>query len=71
MTEKEDDSGSPMATPAASASATTSEPVHGGHHAINAALAAGANTLFTLSGAHIFPLYDAAVGGSANGSAGR
>lgn len=65
MTEKEDDSGSPMATPAASASATTSEPVHGGHHAINAALAAGANTLFTLSGAHIFPLYDAAVGGSA------
>jgi len=39
--------------------------VHGGHHAIDAANAAGASTLFTLSGAHIFPLYDAAVGGSA------
>ena len=41
------------------------EAVHGGHHAIDAANAAGASTLFTLSGAHIFPLYDAAVGGSA------
>lgn len=40
------------------------EPRHGGHHAVAAALDAGARTLFTLSGAHIFPLYDAAVGGS-------
>jgi len=36
---------------------------HGGHHAIEAALGQGAQALFTLSGAHIFPLYDAAVGG--------
>ena len=41
-----------------------SQPPHGGHHAIAAAQAAGAQALFTLSGAHIFPLYDAAVGGS-------
>jgi acetolactate synthase-1/2/3 large subunit len=36
---------------------------HGGWHAIAAARAYGAQTLFTLSGAHIFPLFDAAVGG--------
>ncbi len=36
---------------------------HGGHHILAAARAHGATTLFTLSGAHIFPLYDAAVGG--------
>lgn len=41
------------------------EPRHGGYHAVDAALASGAQALFTLSGAHIFPLYDAAVGGSA------
>ena len=37
--------------------------VHGGAHVMDAARDAGASTLFTLSGAHIFPLYDAAVGG--------
>jgi len=36
---------------------------HGGWHAIAAARAYGVQTLFTLSGAHIFPLFDAAVGG--------
>jgi len=36
---------------------------HGGWHAISAAQAYGVQTLFTLSGAHIFPLFDAAVGG--------
>ncbi len=36
---------------------------HGGWHAIAAAQAYGVRTLFTLSGAHIFPLFDAAVGG--------
>ena len=36
---------------------------HGGWHAIAAAKAYGVETLFTLSGAHIFPLFDAAVGG--------
>ena len=39
-------------------------PRHGGHHAVDTALAHGARALFTLSGAHIFPLFDAAVGGS-------
>ena len=38
---------------------------HGGWHAIAAARAYGVETLFTLSGAHIFPLFDAAVGGKA------
>ena len=36
---------------------------HGGTHAVAAALAHGVETMFTLSGAHVFPLYDAAVGG--------
>ena len=40
------------------------EPRHGGHHSIDAAVAHGAQALFTLSGAHIFPLFDAAVGGA-------
>ncbi|MDA2987691.1 MAG: acetolactate synthase [Actinomycetota bacterium] len=39
-------------------------PRHGGHHAVDAAVTHGARALFTLSGAHIFPLFDAAVGGS-------
>jgi acetolactate synthase-1/2/3 large subunit len=38
---------------------------HGGTHAVSAALAHGVDTMFTLSGAHVFPLYDAAVGGKA------
>ncbi len=36
---------------------------HGGLQAVGAAAQHGARHLFTLSGAHIFPLYDAAVGG--------
>lgn len=36
---------------------------HGGFHMVAAAQAYGVETLFTLSGAHIFPLYDAAIGG--------
>ncbi|MEC7363151.1 MAG: hypothetical protein VYA56_01855, partial [Actinomycetota bacterium] len=40
------------------------DPVHGGHHAVDAAIECGAQALFTLSGAHIFPLFDAAVGGA-------
>lgn len=42
----------------------TTGPVHGGIQAVDAARAHGAQHLFTLSGAHIFPLYDAAVGGA-------
>ena len=37
--------------------------VHGGEHVVDAARAAGVTTVFTLSGGHIFPVYDAAVGG--------
>lgn len=36
---------------------------HGGTHAVAAATAHGQNVMWTLSGAHVFPLYDAAVGG--------
>lgn len=36
---------------------------HGGQHVVAAALAHGVDTLWTLSGAHVFPIYDAAVGG--------
>ena len=38
---------------------------HGGTHAVLAAGAHGVETMFTLSGAHVFPMYDAAVGGRA------
>lgn len=39
--------------------------IHGGGQVVDAARSAGVTTLFTLSGAHIFPVYDAAVGGRA------
>ncbi|MDQ3453969.1 MAG: thiamine pyrophosphate-binding protein, partial [Actinomycetota bacterium] len=35
-------------------------PMHGGHLALAAARAYGAQEMFTLSGGHVFPLYDAA-----------
>lgn len=53
-----------MTDPAPRAADPTSEPRHGGHHVVDAAISHRAQALFTLSGAHIFPLYDAAVGGS-------
>ena len=34
---------------------------HGGEHAVAVAAAHGVRTLFTLSGAHVFPMYDGAV----------
>ena len=37
---------------------------HGGIHAVAALRAHGVENIFTLSGAHVFPVYDAAVGGS-------
>src|SRR6202030_4324411 len=38
------------------------EPVrHGGAHAVAAARLHGVSTMFTLSGGHVFPLYDGAV----------
>ncbi|HEY2551434.1 MAG TPA: acetolactate synthase [Streptosporangiaceae bacterium] len=36
-------------------------PAHGGAHAVAAARRHGAETMFTLSGGHVFPLYDGAV----------
>lgn len=39
------------------------EPMHGGVQAVQAAVRHGVQSMFTLSGAHVFPLYDAAVGG--------
>jgi acetolactate synthase-1/2/3 large subunit len=39
----------------------TTEPQHGGILALDVARAHGVSTLFTLSGAHVFPMYDAAV----------
>jgi acetolactate synthase I/II/III large subunit len=38
---------------------------HGGVQAVAAAVDHGVTTMWTLSGAHVFPLYDAAVGGAA------
>ena len=43
---------------------------HGGVQAVEAAVRHGATTLFTLSGAHVFPLYDAAVGGQVAATSG-
>ncbi|KHL17010.1 acetolactate synthase-1/2/3 large subunit [Mumia flava] len=34
---------------------------HGGDHAVDVARAHGVTTMFTLSGAHVFPMYDGAV----------
>jgi acetolactate synthase-1/2/3 large subunit len=44
-------------------SETTTEgtATHGGIHALDVARAHGVDTMFTLSGAHVFPMYDAAV----------
>jgi thiamine pyrophosphate-dependent acetolactate synthase large subunit-like protein len=39
----------------------TAQPDHGGAHAVAAARCHGAQTMFTLSGGHVFPLYDGAV----------
>ncbi|MBI1376304.1 MAG: acetolactate synthase [Frankiales bacterium] len=44
---------------------------HGGTHAVAAAAAHGVTTMFTLSGAHVFPLYDAAVGGKEGVASGQ
>src|ERR1700755_3525951 len=40
---------------------TASTDGHGGEHAVAVAAAHGVDTFFTLSGAHVFPMYDAAV----------
>src|ERR671921_783213 len=38
-----------------------SDDKHGGEHAVAVAAAHGVDTMFTLSGAHVFPMYDGAV----------
>lgn len=40
---------------------TPPTPPHGGIHALDVARAHGVDVMFTLSGAHVFPMYDAAV----------
>src|ERR1700746_3624410 len=40
---------------------TQEPPRHGGAHAVAAARRCGVTTMFTLSGGHVFPLYDGAV----------
>jgi acetolactate synthase-1/2/3 large subunit len=49
--------------PSAATGPTTGAPVeaHSGGHAVAVAAAHGVDTVFTLSGAHVFPVYDAAV----------
>ncbi len=44
-------------------STSVSREGHGGDHAVAVAAAHGVETMFTLSGAHVFPMYDAAVKG--------
>ena len=46
---------------AASVSGVTPVDGHGGDHAVAVAAAHGVQTMFTLSGAHVFPMYDGAV----------
>jgi len=43
------------------AGGTGQPPAHGGAHAVAAARRHGVQTMFTLSGGHVFPLYDGAV----------
>ncbi len=52
-----------MSDPSTPASAGPSDSLegHGGDHAVAVAAAHGVETMFTLSGAHVFPMYDAAV----------
>ncbi|MGA8210536.1 MAG: thiamine pyrophosphate-binding protein, partial [Nocardioidaceae bacterium] len=50
-----------MSEPQATTPTGAAPGAHGGHHAVGVAAAHGVQTMFTLSGAHVFPLYDAAV----------
>ena len=55
-----------MTSDADTAQATQDQPNsgregHGGDHAVDVARAHGVKTMFTLSGAHVFPMYDGAV----------
>jgi acetolactate synthase I/II/III large subunit len=50
-----------MSSDATEAEDTEPTEAHGGQHAVTVAAAHGVETMFTLSGAHVFPMYDAAV----------
>ncbi len=52
-----------MTTPQSDPTPTDHVSGHGGTHAVTAAAAHGQDVMWTLSGAHVFPVYDAAVGG--------
>ena len=60
MTPHEHSSDSGPATGDANALSDTPVQGHGGSHATAVAAAHGVTTMFTLSGAHVFPMYDAA-----------
>ncbi len=51
----------PDAPDAAETDASGPAEAHGGEHAVAVAAAHGVETMFTLSGAHVFPMYDGAV----------
>lgn len=55
---QQDETGQDQTTEAGSEEEPTA---HGGVHALDVAKAHGVSTMFTLSGAHVFPMYDAAV----------
>ncbi len=48
-------------TDTSSTSATAAEEAHSGQHAVAVAREHGVEVMFTLSGAHVFPMYDGAV----------
>src|SRR5260370_27035142 len=57
MTDVNSEAAGQAATPDAGQAKVT----HGGAHAVAAARQHGVTTMFTLSGGHVFPLYDGAV----------
>src|SRR3569833_873085 len=56
MTQAETSPDAPSSSPAGDA-----VEAHAGQHAVAVARAHGVETMFTLSGAHVFPMYDGAV----------
>ena len=53
--------GAEAVQPSGEQQAASQAPDHGGAHAVAAARRHGVQTMFTLSGGHVFPLYDGAV----------
>jgi acetolactate synthase-1/2/3 large subunit len=61
MTDVNEQAAEQAAEPGADGAAARAEVTHGGAHAVAAARQHGVTTMFTLSGGHVFPLYDGAV----------